>query len=131
MSGIRRRITAREECVRDHLRRLPPCCIVIGTEVRQIAGRHARLSHSTTWIARHDRAAAQAVSVGVVCASHRHILKLPAAGRVREAGGVRDYLADLPPRCVRVGAELGQVSGRHAGLAYPAARIAADVPTGG
>ena len=120
----RGRLAVGEEGVAHYLRHLPPCSVVVRTEVGQVA-RAARLVCRAAWIAAYITPACQALHPGVEAVGGGDVLEELPRRVVVEACGVGDYLRDLAPGSVVVGAEVW-LTVRAARLVRPAARVPTD-----
>ena len=119
-------LAAWEECIGDDLRQLRPGGVVVGAEVRQIAGSNARLPHSTACVAAHNAVHRQPLYPDMERVARWHILKALAGGSVGVALGIGDDLGDLSACRVAVGSEVRSIAGSHTRLARPTALVAAD-----
>src|SRR5262245_19638792 len=68
-------IAAWEEGVRHNLGGLSPRGVVVGPEVWEVVGWHARFAGAAAWIARHNAARCQALDEVVEGVGLRHILE--------------------------------------------------------
>src|SRR5688572_8398454 len=92
--------------VGDDLANLPPGGVLVGSEVRAIVGRVARLCiPKPTRIATHVSSAVQPLYELIERRTYGHILEALPGNGFNEASGVRDHLGYLPSRHVVARAE--------------------------
>src|ERR1044071_7385974 len=91
--------TGREEGVANNLRRLPARGVVIGSEVRSVSRRHARLCrYAAAWVSAHHAARSKAFNEVVEGRANGDVLEGLSTDRILEPCSVSDYLERLASR---------------------------------